>query len=149
MAELAVKEKAADIAGIWELFDGMIAKNSLDMIPLMQAIETKDDFKKALITARIDRIAKIVYDKKEDNLVKFNSLFSAVGSAASAVFVLLHGHGETTDIYLGINAPESQTASTSMATMESALHGNFPGVISQVVDQGELCKISEQIRQGT
>ena len=148
MAELAVKEKAADIAGIWELFDGMIAKNSLDMIPLMQAIETKDDFKKALITARIDRIAKIVYDKKEDNLVKFNSLFSAVGSAASAVFVLLHGHGETTDIYLGINAPESQTASTSMATMESALHGNFPGVISQVVDQGELCKISEQIRQG-
>jgi DNA helicase HerA-like ATPase/outer membrane lipoprotein SlyB len=148
MTELAVKEQTADVAGIWELFDGMIAKSSLDMIPLMQAVETKDDFKKALNTARIDRIAKIVYDKKEDNLVKFNSLFSAVGSAASAVFVLLHGHGETTDIYLGINAQESRTASTSMATMESALHGNFPGVISQVVDQGELCKISEQIRQG-
>ena len=148
MAELALKEQTQEGTSIWKLFDEMISKGQLALIPSMTAVNSEDSFKQALRTVRTDRIVKIVYDKKEENLLKFNSLFSALSSADSSIFVILNNSGNKMELYLGINSHDSNATATAMATMEGALQGNFPGIIAEDVDQDTLLELSEEIRQG-
>lgn len=145
MSEIAVKDKSQTA---WELFHELISKTSLDLIPTMPVVPIQDDFKEALSTVRVDRITKIVYDKSEDNLLKFNSIFSAVNSSDSAVFVMLRNLGTVTEIYLGINADDTASKSTSMSIFEGALQGNFPGIIVKDIDSDFVVELSEVLRQG-
>ncbi|QAB14615.1 ATP-binding protein [Hydrogenovibrio thermophilus] len=99
--------------------------NQFDLVPLDT---TLDD---AISNIRLRKISSIVYDREEDNLDKFNSVFSAVHSSDSAVCLILDAKKTHTDLYIGTHKLDQSRGSSitgAMNTLEAALKGNFQGI---------------------
>ena len=139
----------AEMEDAWRVFDRLVSNGALEVIPRLRAVEWPYDVSKedALKCVRADRIMKIVYDRNEDNLTKFNSLLAAVHSSESAVFLLLNGLEDRTEIYLGVNVGSVDSILTSLPTMEGALHGNFPGIAFDASDMDCVRRLSSVIRE--
>ena len=99
--QLELKVKEFNQAGLLFLNDQVEKGEHLLRIPQMEALNWPwmDEGQKALDTVQMDQIVKIVYDKNEDNLVKLNSLFSAIHAAGSAAFVFLRSDGRKTELF--------------------------------------------------
>ena len=130
----------------WNVFDNMISKTYLDVLPQANLIPNNQSFGEALKNVRIDKITRIVYDKEEDNLAKLNNVFSAVYASGSAAFIFLKNSESITDIYIGIRDNTAQGAADSMKVLEHALVGNFPGIMRQELDADSVGDISDYIR---
>ena len=145
--QLELKIKEFHKAGLVLLQDQVEKGAHLLMIPQMEALEWPwmDDEKKALETVQMDQIAKIVYDKNEDNLVKLNSLFSAVHAAGSAVYIFLRSDGRKTELFVGINGGSRETTSQALHTMEGGLEGNFPGIHFNNYSKSDIRRLSREI----
>ena len=130
----------------WNVFDNMISKKYLDILPYASLLPDEQSFGDVLKNVRVDRITKIVYDKEEDNLAKLNSVFSAVYASGSAVFIFLKNTDSVTNIYIGISDTTPQKAADSMKVLEHALNGNFPGIMRQELDADSVGYLSDFIR---
>jgi DNA helicase HerA-like ATPase len=84
-----------------------------------------------ITNTRVRKLTRIVYDREEDNLQKFNSVFSALHSSNSAVMLILKAERSHTDIFIGTHKSAGQSGLAgydAMETLEAAMKGNFPGV---------------------
>lgn len=106
---------------------------SLDVIPSLETNIGED-----VILYKINRMA---YEKDEFAIDKFISAFSAMTYANCSVFLIVDGHLDHTDFYLGIkNADEKKTARSVAETFKSSVKGQFPGVSMidcSIVEEGE------------
>lgn len=105
----------------------------LDVIPSLKTNIGED-----VILYKINRMA---YEKDEFATDKFISAFSAMTYANCSVFLIVDGHLDHTDFYLGIkNADEKKTVRSVAETFKSSVKGQFPGVSMidcSIVEQGE------------
>lgn len=95
----------------------------LDVIPL--SLEEDDE------NIRIFKINKMVYEKDEYATDKFISVVSAMTYCNASVFLIVDGHKNHTDFYLGIKNSkddEERSASSVADALRDSLRGQFPGI---------------------
>ena len=140
----------------WATFDFIVEKQFLDHLPMAGAVQmTEIAPAKRQQSFRMRKIARIVYDRSEDNLDKLNSIFSSIHASGNALFVLLdncpisvacQGH---TDIYIGVRANDyeasTQEASEGEEILFSSFAGNFPGIdFNSTMDVTDADKILQK-----
>lgn len=125
------------------LVNDVVLKNYLANLAGMDLVEMPDISTEGVILFKIN---KMVYEKDEYAMDKFISMVSAMTFTSSSVFLILDGHCDHTDFYLGIRCDDEDRTARSVAdTFKSAICGQFPGV--QVTDISYIekdAKASEQ-----
>lgn len=117
-------------AALYEM-DRVVFKGYLENITDYPVKPLHISIGQAAAKIRVRKISQIIYDRNEDTLGKFNSVFSALHSCDSSVVLILKGSKQHTDIYIGTNKISSDagfSGSEAMATLDAAIKGNFPGI---------------------
>ena len=119
----------AQSVGAMNLVDDIVMKHyltklrNLDVVPVL---EDEDDE-----NIRIFKINKMVYEKDEYATDKFISVVSAMTYCNASVFLIVDGHKNHTDFYLGIKNSkddEERSASSVADALRDSLRGQFPGI---------------------
>ena len=125
--------------GALDLVDDIVMKHYLTKLKDLGVVpvpEEKDDD-----NIRILKINKMVYEKDEFVTDKFISVVSAMTYCNASIFLIVDGHKNKTDFYLGIkNAKEDdeRSASSVADALRDSLRGQFPGVeLEDFSTQGE------------
>lgn len=123
-------QKQENLDLLLEEMDSIVFKGALDNLETYDIEPIETEISEVSKNIRLNKISKIVYDKNEDNLDKFNSVFSALHSNKSDLVVILKGEKKHTDIYIGTkNTVSGNTkAYSSSETLRAAISGNFPGI---------------------
>ena len=140
--EMAQLQKDADQA--LTLVDDIVLKNYLTKIPRLPLVkpEVPQDTSEVFLM----KVNKIVYEKDEYATDKFASVMSAMTFANVSVFLVLDGHGDDTDFYIGLNSHDERHTSKYLAeTLRNALTGQFPGI--QLENSYELIPDIQRRRQ--
>lgn len=136
-------------AALFEM-DRVVFKGYLENICEYSVIPVETELEEAIQKIRIRKVSKIIYDRNEDNLGKFNSVFSSMHSCNSAVVLLIKGSKTHTDIYVCSNKSTSDagfSGTEAMQTLESAVKGNFPGIdISQNLVAKDIASLLKPIQ---
>ena len=76
------------------------------------------------------KINKMVYEKDEYATDKFISVVSAMTFTNSSIYLIVDGHKDRTDFFLGIKCEDEHREKSSVAeTFRNSLLGQFPGAI--------------------
>lgn len=130
----------------WLMLENLLSRQYLQSINQTPVVIRQDSITEVLKTVRADRITRILYDRAEDNLTKFNSIFTALYSSGSTVFILLNSNKQKTEIFMGVKSDSAESADASIKTLEKSLNGNFPGMtIEEYTQTGSL---SDYLRKG-
>lgn len=117
------------------LVDDVVQKNYLTQLSNMDVAEISDISTDGVILFKVN---KMVYEQEEYTTEKFISVVSAMTYTNSSIFLIVDGHKDYTDFYLGIRcADENRTPSSVAETFRSAFHGQFPGVCIEDLSQVE------------
>ncbi|MBL4940039.1 MAG: ATP-binding protein [Rhodospirillaceae bacterium] len=106
----------------------IVFKGYLDAVAHLPVIPLETSLEETLPQVRLQRVTRIVYDKDEDTLGKFNSVFSALHSFNCNVVVILKAVKSHTDIYIGTRKNDGEIGSDADQTLTAAIAGNFPGI---------------------
>ena len=137
-------KKAVDVV------DDIILKNyvsqlsELDVVPLDQDIlENNIDE-----NVRFFKINEMVYEKDELATHKFASVFNALSTVNTAVFVIIDSDGTKTDFYMGIRADDNDRTTASINKMlKNAIVGQFSGIkIEEYKDINQIKNLVESIK---
>lgn len=127
-----------------DMVDDIVLKNyltKLTQLPIVNPGYTQDTNEIFLM-----KVNKIVYEKDEYATDKFASVMSAMTFADVSVFLVLDGHDDTTDFYIGLRGHDERHTSLYLAeTLRNALKGQFPGI--QLEDMSTLIPDSSRRRQ--
>lgn len=130
----------------WLMLENLLSRRYLQFIPQIPVVIEDDGIGDILKTVRADRITRILYDRAEDNLTKFNSVFTALYSSGSTVFLLLNSDGNKTEIFIGVKSENAESADASIKTLEKSLNGNFPGMT--IEEYKQIGDLSDYLRKG-
>ena len=109
-----------------QLVDDIVLKNYLTQLSAMYIVPIPDDLNTNEVI--LFKINKMVYEKDEYATDKFISVVSAMTYTHSSIYLIVDGHKNTTDFYLGIKCEDEQRGSSSVAeTFKNAILGQFPG----------------------
>lgn len=113
------------------LVDDVVLKNYISKLSLMEIVPLKnEDIKKNLEdNVRLFKINEMVYQNDEYSTYKFASVFNAVASTKSMLFVIIDSNGEKTEFYMGIKSDDSNISTkTCYDTLANSIKGQFPGI---------------------
>ena len=122
----------------WLMLENLLSRQYLQSVNQTPVVAPQESINDVLKTVRADRITRILYDRSEDNLTKFNSIFTALYSSGSTVFILLNSDRQKTEIFMGVKADDIESADASIKTLEKSLNGNFPGMTIEEYNAGTL-----------
>lgn len=109
-----------------QLVDDIVLKNYLTQLSAMDIVPIPYDLNTDEVI--LFKINKMVYEKDEYATDKFISVVSAMTYTHSSIYLIVDGHKNTTDFYLGIKCEDEQRGSSSVAeTFKNAILGQFPG----------------------
>lgn len=99
--------------------------SAMPVVPLAQDWSLNDALKDVIIL----KVNKMIYEKDEYATEKFNSIIGAMTYTSGSVFMIVDGHENRTDFYLGVklNHDSDKTVNSYAETLERALIGQFPG----------------------
>lgn len=124
--EIAVYQQKAE--GALALVDDIVLKNYLTKVSEMDVVpaeNTSVDGENVIMF----KVNKMVYNRDEYAVEKFISVVNAMTYTDSSIFLIVDGHSDRTDFYLGIRCnDENRTANSVADTFRSALEGQFPGI---------------------
>ena len=127
-----------------QLVDDIVLKNYLTQLSAMDIVPIPDDLNTDEVI--LFKINKMVYEKDEYATDKFISVVSAMTYTHSSVYLIVDGHKNSTDFYLGIKCEDEQRGSSSVAeTFKSAILGQFP--VAEFTDYSHIeagAKFSKQ-----
>lgn len=108
------------------LVDDIVLKQYLSKLPDMPIVPFNEDNEKGGIV--LYKINKMVYEKDEYTTDKFISVISSMTYTPGSIFMIVDGHKDRTDFYLGVknNDPNRQLNSVA-ETFKDAISGQFPG----------------------
>ena len=132
METLPAAKEVPNIALAWANFDNLIHRNYLSALDQAVSVSERTvegfDFHKDCDCVQLDHVLRIVYDKNENNLAKFNSVYSSLITTGQAVFVLIRRNANQVELYIGIRGDDPDSAIAGRNILEAAIRGNFPGV---------------------
>ncbi len=135
-----------DLENLLAQVDNVVFKKHITQLSNFPTLKNETNLERCMQSSRMNRIQKIVYDRKENNLQKLYSVLSTMSLHGATMFILLQGTTHETQIYIGTyNTREQNEAAASFETLERSLEGNFPGMQSEVCYTDELRKISQNI----
>ena len=106
--------------------DDLVTKGYLEKLGKMDVLDPGTLNEDDVVMFKIDLMA---YEKDEYATDKFVSVFSAMTYTVNTVFLIVDGHPDHTDFYLGIkNDDDNLTTSSVASTFESSIRGQFPGI---------------------
>ena len=131
--EIARTESSTDIKGYeinasqaLSLVDDVVLKNYLTRLSNLEIVSLDNDI--SLNDTIIFKVNKMVYEKDEYATDKFISIVSAMTYTKGSVFMIVDGHKDHTDFYLGVKCEDSERTASSVAeTFTNAMIGQFPG----------------------
>ena len=118
-------QKAVDVV------DDIILKNYVSKLSELEVVHLKQDILKNNIddNVRFFKINEMVYEKDELATHKFASVFNALSTVNTAVFVIIDSDGTKTDFYMGIRADDKDRTTFSISQMlKNAIVGQFSGI---------------------
>lgn len=132
-----------------KLVDDIVLKNYLNGLSRMEIVPFEDgnnqvgasnntlDGENPLLNDVIMfKINKMVYEKDEFATDKFVSVVSAMTYTTSSLFLVVDGHEDRTDFYIGIKNHDSDRVSSSVSsTLKNSINGQFPGAILKEVSK--------------
>lgn len=132
-----------------KLVDDIVLKNYLNGLSRMEIVPFEDgnnqvgasnntlDGENPLLNDVIMfKINKMVYEKDEFATDKFVSVVSAMTYTATSLFLVVDGHEDRTDFYIGIKNHDSDRVSSSVSsTLKNSINGQFPGAILKEVSK--------------
>lgn len=132
-----------------KLVDDIVLKNYLNGLSRMRIVpfedgnnqvgasnNTLDGGNPLLNDVIMFKINKMVYEKDEFATDKFVSVVSAMTYTATSLFLVVDGHEDRTDFYIGIKNHDSDRVSSSVSsTLKSSINGQFPGAILKEVSK--------------
>lgn len=119
----------AQSLGALNLVDDIVMKHYLTKLRNLDVVPVLDDEDDENI--RIFKINKMVYEKDEYATDKFVSVVSAMTYCNASVFLIVDGHKNHTDFYLGIKNSkddDERSASSVADALRDSLRGQFPGI---------------------
>lgn len=130
--EIARTESSTDIKGYeinasqaLSLVDDVVLKNYLTRLSNLEIVSLDSDI--SLNDTIIFKVNKMVYEKDEYATDKFISIVSAMTYTKGSVFMIVDGHKDHTDFYLGVKCEDSERTASSVAeTFTNAMIGQFP-----------------------
>ncbi len=111
--------------------DSIVFKGYLDNLGSQDVIPLGTSVGDGVAKIRLNKIARIVYDKNENNFDKFNNVFSAMHNCDSSLVIVIKSSVVHTDLYIGTNKTNSSagfSGAEADQTLKAALAGNFPGL---------------------
>ena len=117
--------------------DDMILKNYVTDLSQMEIVPLDKEALKNNIRDNVDffKITEMVYEKEEEAVHKFASVFNTLALTESAVYVIINSDGVKTDFYMGVRASDEERTTSSLKNLvEKTLKGQFPGVKTQDYD---------------
>lgn len=110
-----------------QLVDDVVLKNGINRLNELPPLQTDVEYDTKEVY--LFKINKIVYEKDEYATDKFASVISAMTFADVTIFLVLDGHGDDTDFYIGLKGHDEIRSSAYLAeTLRSSLIGQFPGI---------------------
>jgi len=94
-----------------QLVDDIVLKNYLTQLSAMDIVPIPDDLNTDEVI--LFKINKMVYEKDEYATDKFISVVSAMTYTHSSIYLIVDGHKDSTDFYLGIKCEDEQRGSSS------------------------------------
>ena len=123
--DIEVKELEKQTLDALSIVDDVVQKNYLTHLSNMDIVEISDISTKGIILFKVN---KMVYEKDEYATEKFISVVSAMTYTDSSIFLIVDGHKDYTDFYIGVRCDDENRTPPSVAeTFKSAFHGQFPG----------------------
>lgn len=108
------------------LVDDVVLKNYLTKLSHMEIVPIEEDL--SLKDTIIFKVNKMVYEKDEYATDKFISIISAMTYTDSTIFMIVDGHKDRTDFYIGVKCNDRERTASSVAeTFKNAIMGQFPG----------------------
>jgi len=127
-----------------KVVDDVVIKNYLTKLSQMDIVPVSDDLGKDDII--LFKINKMVYEKDEYSTDKFISVVSAMTYANISVYLIVDGHKDRTDFFMGIKCNDPDREKSSIAdTFKNSLLGQFPG--AKVEDLSYIGMGSEHSQQ--
>lgn len=131
--EIARTESSTNIKGYeinashaLSLVDDVVLKNYLTRLSSLEIVSLDSDI--SLNDTIIFKVNKMVYEKDEYATDKFISIVSAMTYTKGSVFMIVDGHKNHTDFYLGVKCEDPERTTNSVAeTFMNAMIGQFPG----------------------
>lgn len=147
-----VKDRQDSAFKALSLVNDIVLKSYLVNLSNMDLVENPEISTDGVILFKIN---KMVYEKDEYATDKFISMVSAMTFTSSSIFLIVDGHKDHTDFYLGIRCEdENRTVKSVAETFRSAICGQFPGVqmndisfIEKGANSAEQDKIFARIRE--
>lgn len=122
----SAKEK---LDAAWFQFERMLHKAQFNDLPMARVVNDLPEKLDNLKGVQATKITKIVYDKSENNMAKLMSVYSAMHSSDTPVFVIMNNTASCTEFYIGVNNHDTgRLVTDKMRTLEFVLQGNFPGL---------------------
>ena len=149
MGTLSETKEVPSIALAWANFDNLIHRNYLSVLDQAVSVSERTvegfDLHKDCDCVQLDHVLRIVYDKNENNLAKFNSVYSSLITTGQSVFVLIRRKANQVELYIGTRGEDSDSAIAGRSILEAAIRGNFPGVQLDGKSDVIVRKISDDI----
>lgn len=105
--------------------DDIVSKGYLERLHKMNVLAPEKLEEKNVTLFKVDLMA---YDKDEYATDKFVSAFTAMTFTSNTVFLIVDGHEDRTDFYIGIKNESENSTSSISKTFENSLKGQFPGI---------------------
>lgn len=105
--------------------DDIVSKGYLEHLHKMDVLAPEELDENNVTLYRVDLMA---YDKDEYATDKFVSAFTAMTFTSNTVFLIVDGHEDHTDFYIGIKNESENSTSSISKTFENSLKGQFPGI---------------------
>ena len=105
--------------------DDIVSKGYLEHLHKMNVLAPEELEEKNVTLFKVDLMA---YDKDEYATDKFVSAFTAMTFTSNTVFLIVDGHDDRTDFYIGVKNESENSTSSISKTFENSLKGQFPGI---------------------
>lgn len=105
--------------------DDIVSKGYLEHLHQMSVLAPEKLDENNVTLFKVDLMA---YDKDEYATDKFVSAFTAMTFTSNTVFLIVDGHEDRTDFYIGIKNESENSTSSISKTFENSLKGQFPGI---------------------
>lgn len=133
----------------FNVVDDVVLKNYITKLRDMDVIPLNNEILKNNISqnVRLFKINEMVYQQDEYSTYKFASVFNAVATTQSALFIIIDSDGEKTDFYMGIRSTNSENSTkTCYDTLQNSIKGQFPGIKTTNLLDDEMKSLLKKIQ---
>ncbi|MGP1599086.1 helicase HerA domain-containing protein [Peptoanaerobacter stomatis] len=132
-----------------KVVDDVVLKNYIYDLSKMEIVPLKESILKYNLRDNVlfFKISEMVYEKDEFASYKFASVFNALITIESTIFLIIDSNGTKTDFYIGVRSVDDyRTVSSLRKTVKNSLKGQFPGIKTQDYTIDEMQKILDTIK---